>query len=80
MKTQSKKSTQITHAKILGAVAFSNGVRCASSLDADFCNWFYGLGRSFGEKYPGEASSLEILNAWQAGWTQANLAAPVPGL
>jgi hypothetical protein len=77
MKTQSKKQSQITHAKILGAVAFSNGIRCASALDADFCDWLNGLGRRFGEKYPGEASSLEIMSAWQAGWTQANLAAEV---
>lgn len=59
-------------ARELGAAAFHRGARCVPALDPDFLP-LLPSGCSVG-------TSLPILSAWHRGWTEANLAAPLPGV
>ncbi len=56
-------------AKALGSIAYAKGIN-APALDKDFFDAYLGLGLKIGE-------GIDLLKAWGAGWTEANLAALV---
>lgn len=53
-----------------GQAAFASGAMCASALDTEFITSLRGAGWD---------ETVVLLDAWSAGWTAANLAAPIPG-
>lgn len=59
------KNTDTQAAKELGRSAFARGVKCAPALDAEFCKTLSGLSTK---------ATIAVLDAWIAGWTEANLA------
>lgn len=59
--------SEISKAKQLGAAAFHRGEVCAPCLDREVMEMVKGP----------VGSSIPILKAWNAGWTDANLAAPL---
>ena len=59
--------SEISRAKQLGAAAFHRGDVCAPCLDKEIMAMLKGP----------VGTSIPILKAWNAGWTQANLTAPV---
>lgn len=65
------KNSQILEASILGTLAFKNGLKRAPFYDAELKKFF--IGREIGETPKGEASSIEIMNAWTKAWDTANL-------
>lgn len=54
-------------AKTFGAIAFANGIKCAPALCGDMMAMI--AGRQIGDK-----RTIKEMNAWVAGWTEANLA------
>lgn len=54
-------------AKILGNIAFAQGVKCAPCLDREFMDTLAG-------RQTGDPRTVPQMNAWIAGWTEANLA------
>lgn len=63
------ENTNTQAAKELGRSAFARGVKCAPALDADFRKTLSGLSTK---------DTLAVLDAWIAGWTEANLADDIP--
>lgn len=55
----------------LGRAAFGAGKPCVPMLDADL-KPLLAMSTAIG-------ASIPILDAWNNAWTQANLAAPIPG-
>ena len=64
-----KKSSEILLAETYGIAAFEQGAPSIPVLDSNLMQMLEGL-------KPGEGS-VNLLKAWTAGWTKANLAAPV---
>ena len=71
MKNQSKKSSQILEASVLGTIAFNNGIKRVPHFDLELSKMF--KGRFIGITPKGEASSINIMKAWLQGWDAANL-------
>ena len=61
------KATKINAARAFGSVAFANGSRAVPATDANLMNLLAGE--------PVGGAGSKIMQAWLAGWTQANLAA-----
>ncbi len=55
-----------------GRAAFHRGQRCVPALDADVMRALAGVP-------VGDPRTVPALDAWSAGWTAANLDAPVDG-
>ncbi len=68
-----KKTEKATLAvcETLGGEAFKKGILCVPALDPALKPQLKGLGIG--------KPAIRVLKAWIAGWTKANLAAPVEG-
>jgi ppGpp synthetase/RelA/SpoT-type nucleotidyltranferase/SAM-dependent methyltransferase len=62
----------VTEAERMGAEAFAQGRPAASALDQAFMARF--------DVRPAGVSALDVLTAYQRGWSRANAAADVPGV
>ncbi|MCF3643318.1 hypothetical protein LXM94_25525 [Rhizobium sp. TRM95111] len=71
----STKAEQLQRAAQLGAAAFAAGRLSVPAHDPEVLSMFGS--RRVGETPEGEATTVEILNAWLSAWHRANLAAPV---
>lgn len=65
------KAEQLEEAKILGAHAYHGGLKCVPYLDKEIMRMLDG--RKVGETPEGEASTIEIMQAWSKGWVIENL-------
>lgn len=61
---------QILKAQTLGMIAFVNGKKCAPALDKEVMNMIGS--RKVGEKVKGEATTVQILKAWNHGFVSAS--------
>ena len=66
------KRSEILQAALLGTEAFSMGKPSAPALNPQLMAMLKGKNAS--QPVSGEASSLEIMNAYSSSWTAANLA------
>ena len=65
------KMERLTQAYEFGKQAFEKGAICAPSADANFMKMFVEKSQKVGD-------SIEPAKAWQRGWNNANLKAPMP--
>lgn len=72
MKITAEEKQRRERAEQLGRAAFERGAMCAPCLDPDMMAMV-----AAGDGIVG--SSIGILEAWNKGWTLANLEAPVEG-
>lgn len=69
------KQSQLNHAQDLGLQAFQNGITRTPIYDKELMKMLEG--RTIGETPEGEATSIQLMNAWFKGWDKGNLT-PVP--
>lgn len=63
------KAEQIGKAAELGAAAFAKGLIRVPALDSDFHTFLFGRNA----KVKGDATVIELLNAWLRAWDEANI-------
>ncbi len=66
-----KHNSQILLASTLGTIAFEQGKKRILGLDQELNNMF--INRQIGVTPKGEASSIEIMQAWYDAWDAANI-------
>ncbi len=68
-------SLLITRAAEFGRAHFARGGMCASATDAEFTRWMCETAPSFSAE--DHTVRMDVMDAWQRAWTDANLAQPV---
>jgi hypothetical protein len=63
------KKTQINQAMTFGMIAFENGKMRVPAQDGQLINMMNG--REIGQTPEGEASSINLIKSWCAGWDTA---------
>jgi hypothetical protein len=72
MTTSELKTAQLLEASTLGTLAYNNGIKVPCQ-DSELLK-MSAFKKKIGEKVKGEATSIDLMKAWQNAWHKSNLA------